>query len=74
MPETCKNWLGLVNNCIYYAHQTVKIYQVMRKCSFIWKKNLQIFEMTEKLKGTRNLLIAPEIFPWFFYIVPVNAT
>ena len=22
MPETCENWLSLVNSCIYYAHQT----------------------------------------------------
>ena len=26
MPE---NWLGLVNNSIYYAHQTCEIYQVL---------------------------------------------
>ena len=29
MPETCENWLGLVNSYIDYAHQTHKIYQVM---------------------------------------------
>ena len=28
MPKTCENWLGLVNSCIYYAHQTHEIYQV----------------------------------------------
>ena len=27
MPKTCENWLGLVNSCIYYAHQTHEIYQ-----------------------------------------------
>ena len=21
MPETCENWLGLVNSCIYNVHQ-----------------------------------------------------
>ena len=29
MPETCGNWLGLVNTCAYYAHQTRGIYQVL---------------------------------------------
>ena len=28
MPETCENWLGLVNICVYYAHQTREIDQV----------------------------------------------
>ena len=27
MPKSCENWLGLVNSCIYYAHQTREIYQ-----------------------------------------------
>ena len=29
MPETNENWLGLVNNYIYYACQTSEIYQVL---------------------------------------------
>ena len=29
MPETCKKWLSLVNSCVYYAHQTHEIYQVL---------------------------------------------
>ena len=29
LNETCENWLGLVNNCIYYADQTYEIYQVL---------------------------------------------
>ena len=29
MPETCENSLGLVNNCIYCAHQICEIYQVL---------------------------------------------
>ena len=29
MPETCENWLGLVNSRVYYAHQTHEIYQVL---------------------------------------------
>ena len=29
MPETCENWLGLVNNYIYFARQTREIYQVL---------------------------------------------
>ena len=29
MSKTCQNWLGLVNNCIYYACHTYEIYQVL---------------------------------------------
>ena len=29
MSETCENWLGLVNSCIHYAHQTHEISQVL---------------------------------------------
>ena len=28
MPEICENWLGFVNNCIYYALQIRQIYQL----------------------------------------------
>ena len=28
MPETCENWLGRVNSRVYYAHQSLEIYQV----------------------------------------------
>ena len=30
MPETCKNWPGFVNSCVYYSSQTHDIYQVLR--------------------------------------------
>ena len=29
MPETFENWFSLVNRCIYHAHQTCEIYQVL---------------------------------------------
>ena len=29
MPETCENWLGLVNSCVYYACQIYEFYQVV---------------------------------------------
>ena len=29
IPETCENWLGLVNSCIYYICQICEIYQVL---------------------------------------------
>ena len=29
MPETCENWLGLVNSCVYNSRQTREIYQVL---------------------------------------------
>ena len=28
MPETCENWLALVNSCVYYACKTREIYRV----------------------------------------------
>ena len=36
MPETCENWFDLVNSCVYYAHQTFEIYQVL-PCSVDFK-------------------------------------
>ena len=27
MPEICENCIGLVNSCVYYAHQTREINQ-----------------------------------------------
>ena len=29
MPDTCVNWLGLVNGYVYYAYQIYEIYQVL---------------------------------------------
>ena len=29
LPNTCENWLSLVNSCVYYACQTCEIYQVL---------------------------------------------
>ena len=29
MPDTCENWLDLVNSCAYYAQQTREIYQIL---------------------------------------------
>ena len=29
MPETCENWLGLVNSYVYSTRQTREIYQVL---------------------------------------------
>ena len=71
MPETCENWLGLVNICVRYAGQIREIYQVLpysvdfkapgklwnpfSKCSFIMNKDLWIFEMIVKLES--NLYI-----------------
>ena len=36
MSKTCQNWLGLVNNYIYYACHTYEIYQVL-SCSVDFK-------------------------------------
>ena len=29
LPETCESWLHLVNRCVYYAHQTREINQLL---------------------------------------------
>ena len=29
VPETCENWLGLVNSCVYHACQTHEIYEIL---------------------------------------------
>ena len=29
MLQTCQNWLGIVNSCVYCAHHTREIYQVL---------------------------------------------
>ena len=29
MSEPCEYLLGLINSCVYYAHQTYEIYQVL---------------------------------------------
>ena len=29
MPDTYDKWLGHVNSCVYYAHQSHEIYQVL---------------------------------------------
>ena len=29
MPETCENWLSLVNSCVYLSHRTRDISQVL---------------------------------------------
>ena len=36
IPETCDSMLGLVNSCVYYAIQTLEIYQVL-PCSVDFK-------------------------------------
>ena len=53
MPETCNNWLGFVNSCVYHAHQTCEIYHVV----LFGLEVQQTCEMTVKLK--RNLYVRP---------------
>ena len=40
MPEICENWLVLVNRCVYYAHQTHGIYQVLHHSAAQWISKL----------------------------------
>ena len=68
MPETCENWLGLVDSHVYYAGQTHGIYQVHvlpysmdfkapgdSKCSFIWDKGP--VKIWNNLKAQSNLYV-----------------
>ena len=41
LPETYQNWIGYVNNCIYYAHQTGEIYQELY-CSVDFKAHEEL--------------------------------
>ena len=56
MPETYENWLSLVKNCIYYAHEVYEIYQVL-SYSVDFKAPSVTSEMTLKLKS--NLYVKP---------------
>ena len=40
MPETCENWLRLVNSCISIARQTREIYQVLPYSAVIRRKRM----------------------------------
>ena len=46
MSKTCKNWLGLVNSCIYYACQTHEIYHVLLLSGF--QSSLRIWNPLSK--------------------------
>ena len=47
MPDACKNWLGLVNICVYYARQARDIYQVL-PFFYLWNCVYIIGQMSEK--------------------------
>ena len=38
MPETCANWLGLVNSCVYCEYQTCEIFT--KHCITQWISKL----------------------------------
>ena len=50
VPETCENWLGLVNSSHGALKSTVVEKTVLRKCSLFGIKDLQTSEMTVKIK------------------------
>ena len=89
IPETCENWLGLVNPCVYFGRQTqrnlprdvlLREFQWFRgalalisKCSFIWSKGLVNIWNDRK---AQNLNARPvNIFPTFYVAIslPSNA-
>ena len=65
MPETCENWLGVVNRCIYYAHP-LNLPGTVLLNGFQSSPDLWTSEMTIKLKS--DLYIDPvNISPNFLY-------
>ena len=73
MPETCENWLGVVNNYIYYACQTSKIYQVL-PYSVDFKVHRELWNPLNKTvlskcnfilnKGSLNIWSDPKARKW----------
>ena len=55
MPKTCENWLGLVNICIYYAHQTREIY-CLTQCISKLPGSFEIYWVRQNLI---NAVLAP---------------
>ena len=48
MPETCNNGLGLVNSCVYYAHQTREINQALPH-SVDFKASVELWNPLSKI-------------------------
>ena len=59
MPETCENWLGPVNTCVYYARQIRKIYLVFPYSAY--------FKVLGKLWNSLNKTILDECIFFFEY-------
>ena len=49
MPETCENWLSLVNSCIYYTYQTHEIYRQVQPYSVDFKAPEEIHRVRQYL-------------------------
>ena len=56
MPEPCENGHALVNNCVYYAHQTREIYQVL-PYSVDFKAPLELWNLLSKTVLTKYSFI-----------------
>ena len=56
MSETCENWLGIVNSCIYYASQTREIYQVL-PYSVNFRAPGELWNPLSKTENSRNKCI-----------------
>ena len=55
MAETYENWRCRVNNCVYNAHQTREIYQVLPYS--VWFKAPGPFEIHRVNKHLENVVI-----------------
>ena len=72
MLETCENWLGLVNSCVYYTHQICEIYQVLPYS--VDFKAPQQYSVNEVLFGIKGLQ-TPETtvqLKSILYVRPIN--
>ena len=49
MPGTCEKWLGLVDDCVNYAHKTHKVYQ--GSFEILWGKQYLVNVVLFGIKG-----------------------
>ena len=57
MPQTYANWLGLVNSCVYYAHQPHEIYQVLSYRSVDFKDPGELWNPLSKTLLSKCIVV-----------------
>ena len=77
MPETCKNWLGFVNSCVYFTHQNRGIYQILpysvdfeapgELSNFVWSYDTQ-------MKWTYTIFTMAMVFNYAYDVTIITCT